>query len=50
MHKFLQSKESVSFCYKNTCIHVKGTFANLFAIGTLLVMVICSLNTLSKSI
>ncbi len=48
MQRFLQSKDSVSLCYKNTCINVKGSNANLLVVGTFVMLLLVGIAALSK--
>lgn len=49
MQRFLQKDDSVSLCYKNTCIHAKGSNANLLVIGAFAMLLIIGISALSKS-
>ncbi len=43
------SKDSVSLCYKNSCLHAKGSNANLIAIGAFAMLLLIGISALSKS-
>ncbi|GGD30430.1 hypothetical protein GCM10011343_20770 [Flavobacterium orientale] len=43
------SKDSVSLCYKNSCLHAKGSNANLLAIGAFAMLILIGIAALSKS-
>lgn len=43
------SKDSVSLCYKNSCLHAKGSNANLIAVGAFAMLILIGISTLSKS-
>lgn len=49
MQRFLQNKDSVSLCYKDSCIHAKGSNANLLAVGVFVMLILVGLASLSKS-
>lgn len=48
MQRFLQKNDSISLCYKDSCIHVKGSNANALAIGAFAMLLIIGLASLSK--
>lgn len=43
------SKDNVSLCYKNSCIHAKGSNANLIAFGAFAMLILIGVAALSKS-
>ncbi len=43
------SNDGVSLCYKNSCIHAKGSNAKLLAIGAFAMLVLIGISALSKS-
>lgn len=47
MQRFLQQKDSVSLCYKDSCIHAKGSNANLIAVGAFVMLVLIGLTSIS---
>jgi hypothetical protein len=47
MQRFLQQKDSVSLCYKDSCIHAKGSNANLIAVGAFVMLVLIGLASIS---
>lgn len=49
MQKYLQKNNSVSLCYKDSCIHAKGSNANLIAIGAFAMLLLIGISALSKS-
>lgn len=49
MQRFLQKNDSVSLCYKDSCIHAKGSNANLLAIGAFTMLLLIGISALSKS-
>ncbi len=50
MQRFLQSKDSVSICHKDNCIHAKGQNAELIAVGAFTMLLLIGISTLSKNI
>lgn len=48
MQKFLQKNDSISLCYKDSCIHAKGSNANVLAIGAFAMLLLIGLASLSK--
>lgn len=49
MQKFLHKNDNVSLCYKDTCIHAKGSNANLLAVGAFVMLVLIGIASLSKT-
>lgn len=49
MQRFLQKNDSVSLCYKDSCIHAKGSNANLLAIGAFAMLLLIGISAISKS-
>lgn len=49
MNRFQLSKDNVSLCYKENCIHAKGSNANLIAIGAFAMLLLIGISTLSKT-
>ena len=49
MQKILLNNDSVSLCYKDNCINVKGSKAGLLAVGAFAMMILISITSLSKS-
>jgi len=49
MQKNLLSSDNVSLCYKNSCIHAKGSNANLIATGAFIMLLLFGLSALSKT-
>ncbi|MCO6175870.1 hypothetical protein NHF50_12530 [Flavobacterium sp. NRK F10] len=43
------SNDDVSLCYKNSCIHAKGSNAKLLAIGAFAMFVLIGISAISKS-
>ena len=43
------SQDTVSLCYKNSCIHAKGSNANLIAVGAFAMLLLIGISALSKS-
>lgn len=48
MQRFLQIKDGVSLCYKDSCIHAKGTNAKLLAIGVFVMLILIGISTPSR--
>lgn len=46
MQRFLQENDNVSLCYKESCIHAKGSNANLIAIGVFTMLLLIGISTL----
>lgn len=49
MQRFLQQSDNVSLCYKDSCIHAKGSNANLLAVGAFVMLVLIGIASLSKT-
>ena len=49
MNKFQISNDNVSLCYKDSCIHAKGSNANLLAIGAFTMLILIGISALTKS-
>ena len=49
MQRILLKNDSVSLCYKDSCIHAKGSNANLLVVGTFVMLVLIGIASLSKS-
>lgn len=49
MNKFRLSNDNVSLCYKDSCIHVKGSKANLLAFGAFATLLLIGISALSKA-
>ncbi len=49
MNNFLQNKDSVSICHKDSCIHAKGQNAEIIAAGVFAMLLLIGLSKLSNS-
>lgn len=49
MQKFLQIKDGVSLCYKDSCIHAKGANAKLLSIGAFVMLLLIGISALSRT-
>lgn len=49
MQRFLQKNDSVSVCYKDSCIHAKGSNANLLVFGVFTMLLLIGIASLSKT-
>lgn len=49
MQRFLQQKDNVSLCYKDTCIHTGGSNGNLLVVGAFVILVLIGTASLSEA-
>jgi hypothetical protein len=49
MSRYLQSRDSVSLCHKDNCIHANGENAKLIAFGAFAMLLLIGISALAKS-
>jgi len=49
MNKIIQTRNDVSLCYKDSCIHAKGSSANLIANGVFVMLLLIGISALLKA-
>lgn len=48
MQRKLLKNDNVSLCYKEACIHAKGTNANLIAVGAFAMLILFGIAAITK--